>query len=115
MPENIQNYGVYSLYDYSTEEYGLPFVSVSTENALRSVVSSIIHLDDNVINDLGLFEIGQYDKEKAKIVGHELNISVAGSDYILKKVYQAREELEAIKKEALAEYEELRKLKSEVK
>lgn len=113
--ENEMNYGVYVLYDYSTEKYGLPFVAVSTENALRSVVSSIIHLDDNVINDFGLFEIGQYDIENAKIIGNDLHISVAGGDFILKKVYQAREDLEAIKKDALAEYEELRKLKMEVK
>lgn len=109
--ENKLNFGVYVLFDHATENYGLPFVADNNEVALRNVVSSIIHLDDNVIMDFELIEIGQYDSANGNIDGYQLHTSIASSRDILIKVHHCREELDEIKKKALQELEELKKLK----
>lgn len=115
MIEKRLNFGVYALYDCVTVEYGLPFVSFSGESAIRSAVSSLIALDDNVISDFELFEIGQFDKDNGRIEGYETNISICGSHDLLKKVIQLRAEIDEQKKEALEELEALKKLRQEVK
>lgn len=111
--ENKLNFGVYVLYDHATENYGLPFVANNNDVALRNVVSSIIHLDDNVIMDFELIEIGQYDSDNGKIDGYQLHSSIASPRDILTKVHHCREELDEIKKKALQELEELKKLKED--
>ena len=39
MLENIENFGVYVVYDVCTEKYGLPFVALNKAEAIRSCVS----------------------------------------------------------------------------
>lgn len=109
--ETRLNYGVYVVYDNASEQYGLPFVADNNEVALRNVVSTIIELDDNVIMDFELIEIGQYDPVNGNIDGYQLHSSIASPRDILMKVHHCREELDVIKKQALHELDELKKLK----
>lgn len=113
MMENSLNYGVYVLFDRATDEYGLPFVAPNMSVAIRTSVSTMISLDDNVIQDFELIEIGQFDKDAGVIEGYPSDsfVSAAFPETLLAKVYQTREDLDKIKELALSEYEELKKLK----
>ena len=85
-------------------------ISVTIENAKRMAVAHLLTYPDNFISDQCLYEIGQYDPNTAKIEGYDSKVLVAGSKGLLEKVYQLRKEYEEYKKEALDEFETLKKL-----
>lgn len=106
------NEGVYVLYDSVVEQYGNPFVSVTIENAKRMAVATLLTFPDNFIGDHSLYEIGQYDPNTATIEPYDGKVLVAGSKALLEKVYQLREEYAQYKKEALDEFDALKKLQN---
>lgn len=54
-------YGVYVIYDLSTEKYSLPFYSATDDSAIRSFTISMIGVPDLIIRDSSLKKIGSYD------------------------------------------------------
>ncbi len=113
MLENIENFGVYVLYDDCTEKYGLPFVAINKEEAIRSCVSEFLSIDNNVLTDMRLYEIGQFYHDDGTIEGYpsDSHFLVCDSDELIKKIIQVRTDLDAIRKEAYAELEEFKKIR----
>lgn len=116
MLEKLQNYGVYSVYDGATEQYGLPFVAENKEAAIREFVSTFLGVDDVVLTDMSIFEIGEYNPVDGIITGYpsDSRFKVCDSDILIKKITQVRVDLDALKKEAYAELDELKKLRAEM-
>lgn len=112
---DLMNYGVYVVYDDATEQYGLPFVAENKEAAIRQFVSTFLHVNDNVLTDMSIFEIGEYDSVKGIITGYSIDsrFLVCDPDTLIKKTIMVRTDLDAIRKEAYAELDELKKLYSE--
>ena len=113
---NLMNYGVYVVYDDSTEQYGLPFVAENKEAAIRECVSTFLTVDDNVLTDMSIFEIGEYEPVKGIITGYptDSRFLVCDSDTLIKKIIMVRTDLDAIRKEAYVELDELKKIRSEI-
>lgn len=113
---DLMNYGVYVVYDDATEQYGLPFVAENKEAAIREFVSTFLSIDDNVLTDMSIFEIGQYDPVRGIISGYSIDsrFLVCDSDILIKKIIQVRADLDAIRKEAYEELDEFRKIKEEM-
>ncbi len=112
---NLMNYGVYVVYDDATEQYGLPFVAENKESAIREFVSTFLSVDDNVLTDMSIFEIGEYEPVKGIITGYptDSRFLVCDSDTLIKKIIMVRTDLDAIRKEAYAELDELKKIRED--
>lgn len=113
---DLMNYGVYVVYDDATEQYGLPFVAENKEAAIRQFVSTFLSIDDNVLTDMSIFEIGEYEPVKGIITGYssDSRYLVCDPDTLIKKIIMVRTDLDAIRKEAYAELDELKKIHSEI-
>lgn len=113
---DLMNYGVYVVYDGATEQYGLPFVAENKEAAIRECVSTFLTVDDVVLTDMSIFEIGEYEPVKGIITGYSLDsrFLVCDSDTLIKKITQVRIDLDALKKEAYAELDEFKKFRAEI-
>lgn len=113
---DLMNYGVYSVYDCATEQYGLPFVANNKEEAIRECVSTFLGVDDVVLTDMSIFEIGEYNPVDGIITGYpaDSRFKVCDSDTLIKKITQVRIDLDALKKKAYAELDELKKIRAEM-
>lgn len=113
---DLMNYGVYVVYDASTEQYGLPFVADNKEAAIRECVSTFLTVDDVVLTDMSIFEIGEYEPVKGIITGYptDSRFLVCDSNTLIKKITMVRIDLEALKKEAYSELDELKKIHAEI-
>lgn len=113
---DLMNYGVYVVFDSATEKYGLPFVANNKEEAIRECVSTFLNVDDVVLTDMSIFEIGEFNPVDGIITGYpkDSHFLVCGSDVLIKKITQVRADLDALKKEAYAELDEFRKIKKEM-
>ncbi len=113
---DLMNYGVYVVYDDATEQYALPFVAENKEAAIRECVSTFLSVDDNVLTDMSIFEIGEYDPVKGIITGYPIDsrFLVCDSNTLIKKIIMVRTDLDAIRKEAYAELDELKKIHADI-
>lgn len=113
---DLMNYGVYVVYDDATEQYGLPFVAENEKAAIRQCVSTFLSVDNNVLTDMSIYEIGVYDPVKGVITGYPIDsrFLVCDSDELIKKIIMVRTDLDALKKQAYAELDELKKIRSEM-
>lgn len=116
MLEKLQNYGVYCVFDGATQQYGLPFVASNKEEAIRECVSTFLTVDDVVLTDIKVFEIGEYEPVKGIITGYPVDsrFMVCDSDTLVKKIIQVRTDLDTMRKEAYAELDELKKIRAEI-
>lgn len=112
---DLMNYGVYVVYDDATEQYGIPFVAESIDAAIRECVCTFMSVDDVVLSDMRIFEIGEYEPVKGIITGYSIDSRyfVCDSDTLIKRVNQARSYLERVRNDAISELDELKKLKTE--
>ena len=113
---DLMNYGVYVVRDGATQQYGLPFVANNKEEAIRECVSTFLSVDDVVLTDMSVYEIGEYNPVDGIITGYpkDSHFKVCDSDTLIKKITQVRIDLDALKKEAYAELDELKKLRAEM-
>ena len=108
------NYGVYSIYDESLEQFGFPFIAENDSQALRKCVSDFILFDDVVLSDVKVFEIGQFDPLTGKIDGYSkdsFHLSFTGTD-ILSKIKSYRIKIKEAEDLARKDIDELQKLKN---
>ena len=107
------NFGVYSMYDESLNQFGFPFIAENDSQVLRKCAADFILYDDVVLSDVKVFEIGQFDPLTGKIDGYStdsFHLSCTGTD-ILAKIKSYRIKINEAEDLARKDIEELQKLK----
>ncbi len=108
------NYGVYSMYDETMEQFGFPFIAENDSQVLRKCAADFLLYDDVVLSDVKVFEIGQFDPITGKIDGYSkdsYHLSCTGTD-ILAKIKSYRIKIKEAEDLARKEIDELKNLKS---
>ncbi len=113
LQNELVNYGVYSIYDETLEQFGFPFIAENDSQVLRKCASDFILYDDVVLSDIKVYEIGQFDPKTGKIDGYSAPyyLSCTGSD-ILAKIKSYRIKIKEAEDLAEKEVLELRNLKA---
>lgn len=90
------NFGIFIIFDKSSEEYGLPFVQPTIKALKRNCAIDLLHTSDLIIKDLQVFEVGQYDRQNGVIetYGKQEYIPVLSGEEILQEVKECRNILE---------------------
>jgi len=78
---------VFSIYDSKTEAYMKPFLLQTKGHALRAF-QDLVNDGQSLIskhpNDFSLFEIAEYDEEKAEFTNHLTKINLGGAWELVK-------------------------------
>ncbi len=107
------NFGVYSIYDESLEQFGFPFIAENDSQVLRKCASDFILYDDVLLSDVKVFEIGEFDPKTGEIHGYSKDsfyLSCTGVD-ILAKIKSYRIKIKEAEDLATKEIADLQKLK----
>lgn len=112
--ENKVNVGIYVIFDKVVGNYGLPFCAENDAVALRNFMARYLFLDDSLISDFSVIEVGQYDGETGKVEGYQPGSfrEVYPGEVLLKEVLIKRDELNEIQTIAQQEIDDLMKLKA---
>lgn len=109
----LVNFGVYSMYDESLEQFGFPFIAENDSQVLRKCAADFILYDDVVLSDVKVFEVGDFDPKTGEIHGYPkdgFHLSCTGTD-ILAKIKSYRIKIKEAEDLAEKEIVELQKLK----
>lgn len=116
MSEKRINLGIYSIRDKVVDIFGLPFCAENDAVALRHFATCYIHLDDNVISDLSIVELAQFDPDTGEVHGYDKGSfrEVYNGSEILSYVLSKRQEIMDIELSVQGEIDELKNLKNSI-